>query len=97
MLVVANFRLMLPVVLIEDLDLVLQEDQRRWLTNPGKFVLEPIQEAFVKLLIKCTVIPTGPWSITIEIKRVLDSLTQVLVLQVLEADNGVIGGIAWAK
>ena len=56
-----------------------------------------LTEALVKLPIKCTVIPTGPQSVTVEIKRVLDSLTQVLVLQVLEADNGVIGGIAWAK
>ena len=71
----ANFGLALPVALIEDLDLVLQEDQHRQLTNPSKFVLEPIQEAFVKLLIKRTVIPTGPWSVVVEIKGVLDSLT----------------------
>ena len=63
------------MVLIEDLDLVLQEDQRRQLTNPGKFILEPIQEAFVELLIQRTVIPTGPQSVTVEIKGVLDSLT----------------------
>src|SRR6266545_1754431 len=56
----ANFGLALPVALIEDLDLVLQEDQHRQLTNPGKFVLELIQEAFVKLPIKRTFIPTGP-------------------------------------
>src|SRR6266511_2688437 len=74
-LVAANFGLVLPVALIEDLDLVLQEDQYRWLTNPGKFVLELIQEAFVKLPIKCTVIPTSPQSVAVEIKGVLDSLT----------------------
>ena len=71
----ANFGLVLPVALIEDLDLVLQEDQYRWLTNPGKFILEPIWEAFVELLIQHTVIPTRPRSVTVEIKGVLDSLT----------------------
>ena len=85
------------MVLIEDLDLVLQEDQRRQLTNPGKFILEPIWKAFVELLIQCTVIPTGLWSVTVEIKGVLDSLTWVLVLQVLEVDDGIVGGITWAK
>ncbi len=75
------------MALIEDLDLVLQEDQHRWLTNPGKFILEPIWEAFVKLLIKCVIIPTSPQSVTVEIERVFDGLTQVLVLQVLKADD----------
>ena len=54
-LVTANFGLALPVVLIKDLDLVLQEDQHRWLTNPGKFILEPIQEALVKLPVGITI------------------------------------------
>ena len=71
----ANFGLVLPVALIEDLDLVLQEDQHRWLTNPGKFILEPIREAFVELPIQHTVIPTSLRSIVVEIKGVLDSLT----------------------
>ena len=44
MLVMANFGLVLPVVLIKDLDVVQQEDQHRQLTNPGKFILEPIRE-----------------------------------------------------
>src|SRR6266511_1667226 len=64
-LVMANFGLVLPVALIKDLDLVLQEDQCRWLTNPGEFVLELIWEALVKLPIKRTVIPTSLRSVTV--------------------------------
>ncbi len=63
------------MALIKDLDLVLQEDQHRQLTNPGKFILEPIWEAFVELLIQHTVIPTGLQSVAVEIKGILDSLT----------------------
>ncbi len=48
----ANFRLVLPVALIEDLDLVLQEDQRRWLTNPGGLYTAPrIPGGFLVFLI----------------------------------------------
>ncbi len=74
---VANFGLALPLALIKDLDLVLQEDQHRWHINPGKFVLEPIWEAFVKLPIKCTVIPTSPRSVVRYMPTSRRSLGQV--------------------
>lgn len=70
----ANFSLAFPVSLVKDLDLVLEWNQRFWLTNPGEFVLEPIQEAFVELLVECLVISAGARSVSVEIEGVLDGL-----------------------
>ena len=96
-LVAANFGLAFPVLLVEDLYLVLEGNQCVRLPNPAELVLELIWEPVIELPVERFVVPAGARRVSVEVESIFDGLACVPVPQVLDVDSGVVDGVTWAE
>jgi len=96
-LVAADFGLMFPISLVEDLHLILEGNQYFGFPNPGKLVLELVWQPLIELPVEDLVIPASVRRISVKVEGVFHSLACVLVPKVLDVDSGFVDRVAWAK